>query len=82
MTAEEEAELLDAFASEAERGRVLVIDDIKAALKSRLGRQVHKTTVYRMLHRHDWRKICPRPSHPKQNPKAVEGFNKGASRKG
>ena len=82
MTAKEEAEFLSAFASEAEKGRMLVVNDIKDVLESHLDRQVHKTTVYRMLNRHGWRKICPRPKHPKQNPEAIEGFKKGASQKG
>ncbi|MCE5241943.1 MAG: winged helix-turn-helix domain-containing protein [Desulfobacteraceae bacterium] len=41
-----------------------------------VGRKVAKTTIYRMLDRHGWRKIMPRPHHPKSDPKAQEGFKK------
>jgi len=29
-----------------------------------------------MLERHGWRKIAPRPSHPKADPQAQEAFKK------
>ena len=79
MTYEEEAEFLSAFAEGAQSGSILVVNEIKAALEKRLGRQVHKTTAYRILHRHNWRKVVPRPSHPKRSKEAVEAFKKGAS---
>lgn len=66
MTIDEEVKFLDLFAQKAKEGSILVVNEIKEALEKRLGRLVHKTTVYRMLHRHDWRKISPRPVHPKQ----------------
>ena len=58
---------------------MLVANEIKEALEKRLGHKVHKTTVYRMLHRNGWRKLAPRSSHPKRNKEAVEAFKKGAS---
>lgn len=79
MTLEEEASFLSEFASKAESGGILVINEIKEALEKKLGRQVHKTTVYRILQRHGWRKVVPRPKHPKRNPKSAEDFKKGAS---
>jgi transposase len=82
MSVEEEAAFLAQFEDRGERGDMLVANEIKAALEERLGGPVHKTTVYRMLHRHGWRKIAPRPVHPKRNEKAAEAFKKGASRKG
>ncbi len=41
-----------------------------------VGRTVHKTTIYRLLERHQWRKIVPRQSHPKADPKEQEAFKK------
>lgn len=81
MSIDEEADFLSSFSQEAEKGSILVVNEIKKALEKRLGHLVHKTTVYRMLHRHDWRKISPRPIHPKQDPEAIEGFKKGGSLK-
>jgi len=82
MTAEEEKEFLARFEEQAAKGHVLVAGGIKEALEERLGRQVNKTTVYRMLYRNGWRKIMPRQSHPKRDKKAGEAFKKGASQKG
>jgi hypothetical protein len=58
-------------------GELLVVNEIKAALEKRVGHPVPKTTVYRMLHRHGWRKIHPRRRHPKQVPEVLEDFKKG-----
>jgi transposase len=79
MTLEEEKFFLAAFAGIAGDGALLVISEIKIALEEQLGHKVHKTTVYRLLRRHGWRKIVPRPKHPKQDKEAVDAFKKGAS---
>jgi transposase len=82
MTPEDEGRFLGSFEAEAGRARVLTAGDIKAAWEARLGHSVNKTTVYRMLERHGWRKVAPRPRHPKKDEGAGEAFKKGASRKG
>jgi transposase len=82
LTLEEEKEFLASFEESAKKGGMLVAGEIKKALKERLGHEVHKTTVYRMLHRNGWRKIMPRSSHPKRDKEAGEVFKKGASRNG
>jgi len=82
MTFEEEKDLLEGFINAASDASMLVVNEVKAALEKKLGRTVHKTTMYRILKRHKWRKIAPRPSHPKQNKEAVEAFKKGAAQKG
>jgi len=79
MTIEDEKSFLAAFQDAASSAAMLVVSEIKAALEKQLGRTVHKTTVYRLLRRHGWRKVAPRPKHPKQNEEAVDAFKKGAS---
>jgi len=79
MTIEEEKRFLAAFEDLASSAAMLVVNEIKAALEKRLGHAVHKTTVYRLLRRHEWRKVMPRPKHPKQNTEAVDAFKKKAS---
>jgi transposase len=79
MTVEEEAEFLDEFAKRAGEGSILVVSEIRLALESRLGRKVAESTVYRLLARHGWRKVVPRPFHPKRDPEAAEAFKKGAT---
>ena len=77
LTQEEEKDFLAPFEKSSEQGKLLVANEIKEALEKRLGHKVHKTTVYRILHRNGWRKIAPRPSHPKRDKEAVEAFKKG-----
>jgi hypothetical protein len=61
MTIGEQAEFLGGFLKAAGDASVLVAGEIKAALEARLGWKVHETIVYRMLKRHGWRKVAPRP---------------------
>ena len=82
LTQEEEKLFLASFEKSAEHGALLVANEIKEALEKRLGHKVHKTTVYRMLHRNGWRKAAPRSSHPKRNKEAGEAFKKGVSQTG
>ena len=81
MTFVEEAEFLKGFIEAASDASLLVVNEVKAALEAKLGQRVHKTTVYRILKRHDWRKIMPRPRHPEQDKEAVEAFKRGARQK-
>ena len=82
MPLEEEADFLRQFEEKAGQGELLVVNEIKVALEKHLGRTIHKATVYRILYRHGWRKLAPRPNHPKRNKQEAEAFKKGASRKG
>ena len=82
MSFAEEARFLEKYRDAAVDGSMLTAADIKAAWEGALGRRVHKTTLYRMLKRHGWRKVVPRPRHPKQDPGAVDAFKKGATREG
>ena len=59
-------------------GSVLVVTEIKKAYESIVGRMVSESTIYRMLSRHGWRKIMPRPVHPKNDPDAVNEFKKNS----
>lgn len=76
LTKEEEDLLLAPFLADAAEGGVIVVSGIKAAYEQKLGRSVPKSTVYRMLARHDWRQIVPRPRHPKSNVEEQEAFKK------
>ena len=82
MTVEEEKSFLAAFEKAASDASMLVVREIKAAYEKKVGHPVNKTTIYRLLKRHKWRKAVPRPEHPKQDKEAVEAFKKGALPKG
>ncbi len=76
MTIEQERQFISEFLDKASRGGILVVSEIKRAFEARVGNKVAKTTIYRMLDRHDWRSIIPRPRHPNSDTEAQEGFKK------
>jgi transposase len=82
MSEEEEVAFLSQFVEDGGKGLILTANDIKEELEKHLGRNVHIATVYRILHRHGWRKVVPRPQHPKRDKEAAEAFKKGASPNG
>ncbi len=73
---EQEKQLIESFKAKAVKGHVATAKEIKLAYEDKAGKKVHKTTIYRLLDRHHWHKIVPRPSHPKQQPQAQEEFKK------
>ncbi len=66
MSYEEEQEILDSFSAQAEAGQLVSVKDIKAAFDEKLGRDTGRGYIYMLLARHKWRKIKPRPKHPKK----------------
>ena len=40
------------------------MEEIRAALEKRLGRESRRGYVYDVIHRHNWRQVMPRPKHP------------------
>ena len=80
MSLEEEEKILAHFFEEAKSGGVLVVNEIKIAYEDAVGRRVPKSTVYRMLARHGWRKIAQRPRHPKADPQKQEAFKKNSQK--
>jgi hypothetical protein len=61
------------------RGEIATVAKIKEDYEKLVGQTVHKTTIYRLLERHQWRKIVPRQSHPKVNEQEQEAFKKNFS---
>ena len=76
LTVEQEKELLLPFLEQAEAGGMLIVVPVQAAYEAAVGRPVHHSVVYRALHRQGWRKIMPRPKHPKASAEAQEAFKK------
>jgi transposase len=76
LSVEDEEKLLVHFFKKAKSGEVLVVNEVKTAYEEAVGRAVPKSTVYRMLARHGWRKIAPRPRHPKADLQNLEAFKK------
>jgi len=76
MSEAQESMFLAPFFDRAVTGGILVVSEIKQAYEAVLGHEVAESTVYRMLARHGWRKISPRPRHPKVDPAAQAAFKK------
>ena len=78
MTLDDEKALLARFAKAAGAGEMLNIDDLKAAYEEAIGHETSKSTIYNLLARHGWRKLMPRPFHPKRDIAAQNAFKKMA----
>lgn len=72
----EEKKFLSDFIAKAESGSMLVVNEVKTAYEKAVQHKVPKSTIYRMLARHGWRKLAPRPRHPKQDVVKQEEFKK------
>jgi len=65
MTDEEEKAFLSGFAEAAKKGQIITIAEIAAAYDEATGKsRESKSTVYYLLHKHDWRVITPQTAHP------------------
>src|SRR5262245_31674515 len=78
MTVTEEKALLARFAKAAGAGEMLNIHDLKRAYEQQIGHETSNSTVYDLLGRHGWRKLMPRPFHPRQDIAAQNAFKKAA----
>jgi transposase len=76
LSKEEEAAFLAPFIERAAQGEIVTAKLIHQAFEQRLGHEVDESTIYRLLQRHRWRKVMPRPVHPESDPKAQEAFKK------
>lgn len=76
LSLEQEESMLSTFFQKALSGGVLVVSEVKRKYEELVGHSVPKSTVYRMLKRHGWRKIAPRPRHPKTDKAKQEAFKK------
>lgn len=64
----EEAALLAQFHEPALRGEIMTASALRAAVEAAVGRPVSDSYLRDLLRRHDWRKLTPRPHHPKADP--------------
>ena len=65
-TLEREAELLKPFLESAAVGGMLVVGQIKPQREAALERKMALSSVYALLHRHNWRTLAPDKRHPHQ----------------
>jgi transposase len=76
LSLQEEKEFLAGFLEKSKKGEILVVNEVKLAYEKRIGHKVPKSTIYRILSRHGWRKISPRQQHPKGDELKQDEFKK------
>ena len=74
-------ELLAKHTEAATQGGVIVANGFKRDYEQMVGHKVAVASVYRLLAKAGWRKVAPRPSHPKKDPQAEAAFKKTSRRK-
>ncbi len=81
LSLEQERGLWEEFWEASIAGQVSTAGGIQAALEREVGQAVAKSTGYRLMKRHRWRQVEPRP-HPPQGPvEKQEAFKKTLPRR-
>jgi transposase len=78
MSMAEEEAFLASFKDRAKAGGVLEVSAIHIELEATLHHKVHRSAVYKLLHRHGWRKLAPRKRNTKSDPLAQEAWKKNS----
>jgi transposase len=81
LTLVQEQTVVKRFVQKSAKGQVSTGLMMKAALEKAVGHKVAKTTVYRMLKRHQWRKVAPRPGPPEEIREQQAAFKKPSATK-
>ena len=79
LSPEQEQRLLDWFTAAAEQGGITEAGALCRAYEQQVGHAVARSTVYRLLARHGWRKLVPRAHHPEASREVQEAFKKSSA---
>ena len=79
MSVDEETKFLEPFEEKSKSGTLVVVGEVKKAYESKIGKKVAKTTIYRLLDRHGFRKIVPYKRHKNADAEEQEAFKKTSS---
>src|SRR5436189_176951 len=60
------------------RGEVVTASSLRPAVEDTLGHAVSASYLRDLLHRHDWRKLAPRPRHPEADVAVQEAYKKSS----
>ncbi len=74
LTPSEEADFVAHFEEAAREGQMVTASAMLGELAKRCGKPPSAMTLYRILARHGWRKVVPRPRHPQADPDRQEAF--------
>jgi transposase len=81
MSLDQERTFLQPFFARAARGEIATGEEIQRAFEAQVKHEVNITSIYRLLDRHGWRKLVPRPRHPKADPEEQAAFKKTLRRR-
>ena len=76
MSFDEEVKFLEPFEKKSQTGALAVVGEVKKAYEAKIGKEVHKSTIYRILAKHNFRKIVLYKRHKKADIEAREAFKK------
>lgn len=76
LALEEERRLLEELTDQAEKGQIVTASTVREKAQDVIGQEVSKDYAYDLLHRHGWRKVQPRPHHPKRDKASQATFKK------
>lgn len=77
LSIEEEDEILAKFEKKSNEGKIVTVQEIKAAFDEKIGKDTGRGYIYMVLKRKGWRKVMPRSKHPKKaNDEAIEASKK------
>ncbi|MDR2461133.1 MAG: winged helix-turn-helix domain-containing protein [Deltaproteobacteria bacterium] len=80
LTQKEEEAFLSDFEEKALLGTILSVPELHKAFMGKIGKTVSVSTIYRLLHRHGWRKVKTDTRHPKADTNKQEQFKKKHSK--
>jgi transposase len=80
MSEEEEEAFLNEHLVSSTEGTLVTMPKLHDEYNKRVGKIVPKSTFYRLLKRHNWRKVKPDTIHPKADKAAQEAFKKNSQR--
>lgn len=72
----DEQDILAVLEKNALQGKMITAKQMFPEIKKKCGKDISLAYVYRLLHRHSWRKVGPRPQHVKADPIKQEEFKK------
>lgn len=78
LSVEDEDLLIAQFEADAADEGIIEVSGIKAAYEQKLGQSISKSTVYRLLARHDWRQNVPLPRHSASDLESREAYRKAS----
>src|SRR5215510_9027080 len=76
LSVDAERTVLAPFLKESQAGHLAIARPIKKAFEDAIGHRVATSTIYRLLHRHHWRQVVPRPKNPRSSQEAQATLKK------